>query len=73
MVTSVITIHVRRFEARWLERLPTVSKIPVEEPPATPLTSDECSRLLDPLNLVNPKRWGEKQQPWDECQFILQR
>jgi site-specific recombinase XerD len=35
------------FEAKWLERIPVLPKIRVEEPPTLPLSDDEYKRLLD--------------------------
>ncbi len=35
------------YEAKWLERVPALPKIKVDEPPTLPLTADEYTRLLD--------------------------
>lgn len=35
------------FEAKWLERIPALPKIKVEEPPTLPLSAAEYKRLLD--------------------------
>ena len=35
------------FEAKWLERIPALPKIKVEEPPTLPLSAKEYSKLLD--------------------------
>jgi site-specific recombinase XerD len=35
------------FEAKWLERIPALPKIKVEEPPTLPLSESEYKRLLD--------------------------
>jgi integrase/recombinase XerD len=37
------------FEAQWIERIPALPKIKVEEPPTLPLTEDEYTRLLDAI------------------------
>jgi integrase/recombinase XerD len=34
------------YEAQWLERIPALPKIAVDEPPTMPLTEDEMARLL---------------------------
>ncbi len=49
------------YEAGWLERIPVVTKVKVDEPPTMPLTGEEYTRLLDALYVVNPKRWDGKQ------------
>ncbi len=48
------------FETRWLERIPALPKIKVEEPPTAPLTAEEYTRLLDALHVVTPRRWDGK-------------
>jgi site-specific recombinase XerD len=48
------------YEAKWLERIPAIPKIKVEEPPTMPLVGDEYARLLDALYAVNPRRWDGK-------------
>jgi site-specific recombinase XerD len=48
------------FEANWLERIPALPKIKVEEPPTMPLTEAEYRRLLDALHVANPRRWDGK-------------
>jgi len=35
------------FEAKWLERIPALPKIKIEEPPTLPLSGPEYERLLD--------------------------
>lgn len=49
------------YECKWLERIPAMPKIKVEEVPTMPLVGDEYPRLLDALYVVNPKRWDGKQ------------
>jgi integrase len=49
------------YEAGWLERIPAITKVKVDEPPTMPLTREEYTRLLDALYVVNPKRWDGKQ------------
>jgi integrase/recombinase XerD len=34
------------YEAQWLERIPALPKVAVDEPPTMPLTEDEVARLL---------------------------
>ena len=48
------------YEAKWLERIPPLPKIKVDEPPTMPLTADEYKRLLDALYAANPRRWDGK-------------
>jgi integrase/recombinase XerD len=48
------------YEAKWLERIPALPKIKIEEPPTMPLTADEYARLLDALHVANPRRWDGK-------------
>jgi len=48
------------YEAQWLERIPALPKINVEEPPTLPLTDEEYKRLLDALHITNPRRWDGK-------------
>jgi site-specific recombinase XerD len=38
------------FEAKWLERIPALPKIKVEEPPTLPLTDKEFERLLNSVH-----------------------
>jgi integrase/recombinase XerD len=37
------------FEAQWIERIPALTKIKVEEPPTLPLSDEEYTRLLDAI------------------------
>jgi integrase/recombinase XerD len=48
------------YECQWLDRIPNVPIIKVDEPPTLPLEGDEYSRLLDALHVVNPRRWDGK-------------
>lgn len=48
------------YEAQWLERIPALSKIKVDEPPTMPLSADEYARLLDAIYVANPRRWDGK-------------
>jgi len=48
------------YEAKWLDRVPKLPKIKVDEAPTMPLVGDEYPRLLDALYVVNPKRWDGK-------------
>jgi integrase/recombinase XerD len=48
------------YEAKWLERIPALPKIKVEEPPTMPLTAEEYARLLDAVHVANPRRWDGK-------------
>lgn len=48
------------YEARWLDRVPALPKIKVDEPPTMPLVANEYERLLDALYVANPKRWDGK-------------
>ena len=48
------------YEAQWLERIPMLPKIKVDEPPTMPLTAEEYKRLLDALYVANPRRWDGK-------------
>jgi site-specific recombinase XerD len=48
-------------ECKWLDRIPALPKIKVDEVPTMPLVGDEYKRLLDALYVVNPKRWDGKQ------------
>jgi site-specific recombinase XerD len=38
------------FQAGWLNRIPSVSKVKVDEPPTLPLTADEYKRLLNAVH-----------------------
>lgn len=49
------------YECKWLERIPALPKIKIEEVPTMPLADDEYVRLLDALYVVNPRRWDGKQ------------
>jgi integrase/recombinase XerD len=49
------------YECKWIERIPALPKIKVDEVPTMPLVDDEYERLLDALYIVNPKRWDGKQ------------
>lgn len=40
------------YECRWLERIPPLPKIAVDEPPIMPLTPDEYNKLLDAVYLA---------------------
>lgn len=48
------------YECKWLERVPPLPKITVDEPPTMPLTADEYARLLDAIHVANPRRWDGK-------------
>jgi site-specific recombinase XerD len=48
------------YEAKWLERIPALPKIKVDEPPTMPLTAEEYKRLLDALHVATPRRWDGK-------------
>lgn len=48
------------YEAKWLERIPKLPKIKVDEVPTLPLVNDEYPRLLDALYATNPRRWDGK-------------
>lgn len=48
------------YECKWLERIPPLPKVKIEEPPTMPLSADEYARLLDALHAVNPRRWDGK-------------
>jgi integrase/recombinase XerD len=48
------------YECKWLERIPPLPKIAVDEPPTMPLTPDEFNRLLDAVYVANPRRWDGK-------------
>lgn len=48
------------FECKWLERIPALPKIKIEEPPTMPLTAKEYTRLLDAIHAANPRRWDGK-------------
>jgi site-specific recombinase XerD len=42
------------FEAKWLDRIPALPKIKVEEPPTLPLTDAQYAKLLDTIYGVVP-------------------
>jgi integrase/recombinase XerD len=48
------------YECKWLERIPPLPKIAVDEPPTMPLSADEYTRLLDAIHIANPRRWDGK-------------
>ncbi len=48
------------FECRWLDRVPAVPKIAVDEPPTLPLTDAEYKRVLATIDSVRPKRFDAK-------------
>lgn len=48
------------YECKWLERIPPLPKITVDEPPTMPLTAEEYTRLLDAIHVANPRRWDGK-------------
>jgi len=48
------------YECKWLERIPPLPKITVDEPPTMPLSADEYERLLDAIHIANPRRWDGK-------------
>jgi integrase/recombinase XerD len=48
------------YECKWLERIPALPKITVDEPPTMPLSADEYARLLDAIHVANPRRWDGK-------------
>ena len=54
------------YECEWLDRIPQLPKITVDEPPTMPLTDDEYKRLLEAINVASPKRWGRNPQPFTE-------
>ena len=41
------------YEAQWVERIPALPKIAVDEPPTMPLTADEYAALLDAIATVH--------------------
>ena len=45
------------FECRWLDRIPAVPKIEVDETPTLPLNAEEYARLLKMIDSVKPLRW----------------
>ena len=45
------------YEAEWMERIPPVPRIRVDEVPTLPLTPDEYARLLKTVDTVRPLRW----------------
>jgi site-specific recombinase XerD len=48
------------YETKWLERIPALPKIKIEEPPTMPLSAEEYERLLDAVHVANPRRWDGK-------------
>lgn len=44
------------YEARWIERIPALPKIKVEEPPTLPLSPEQYAKLLDAVYAVIPDR-----------------
>lgn len=48
------------FECRWLDRIPAVPKVEVDEPPTLPLTDAEYARLLSTIDRVRPLRFDAK-------------
>ena len=48
------------FECRWLDRIPAVPKVEVDEPPTLPLTDAEYARLLSTIDSVRPLRFDAK-------------
>jgi site-specific recombinase XerD len=48
------------FECRWLDRIPAVPKVEVDEPPTLPLTESEYGRLLSTIDVVRPLRFDAK-------------
>ena len=48
------------YECKWLERIPPLPKITIDEPPTLPLSADEYARLLDAIHVANPRRWDGK-------------
>lgn len=48
------------FECRWLDRIPAVSKVEVDEVPTLPLTEAEYTRLLQTIDKIRPLRWDAK-------------
>jgi integrase/recombinase XerD len=48
------------YEAQWLERVPTMPKVKVDEPPTMPLSEGEYARLLDAVYVTTPRRWDGK-------------
>jgi integrase/recombinase XerD len=55
------------FECRWLERIPAVPKVEVDEAPTLPLTPVEYTRLLRTVETVKPLRWdAENTKPLAE-------
>jgi integrase/recombinase XerD len=48
------------FECRWLDRIPAVPKVEVDEPPTLPLTDAEYDRVLATIDSVRPLRFDAK-------------
>jgi integrase/recombinase XerD len=48
------------YECKWLERIPPLPKITIDEPPTMPLSTEEYARLLDAIHIANPRRWDGK-------------
>jgi integrase len=45
------------YEAQWLERIPPLPKVQVDDVPTMPLTPAEYQSLLDAIDNVTPLRW----------------
>ncbi len=61
------------FEAKWLDRIPALPRIQVDELPTLPLVGDQYPRLLDALHVVNPKRWDGKKSTQGLSEMMLPR
>src|ERR1035437_6260751 len=48
------------FEGRWLDRIPAVPKVEVDEPPTLPLTQEEYAHVLATIDSVRPLRFDAK-------------
>jgi site-specific recombinase XerD len=45
------------YECKWLERVPAVPKVEVDEVPTLPLSDAEYTRLLKTIDKIKPLRW----------------
>ena len=48
------------YDCQWLERVPSVPKVAVDEAPTLPLTPEEYERVLAAVELVRPLRFDAK-------------
>ena len=48
------------FECKWLDRIPAVPKVDVDEPETLPLTDEEYTRVLETIDSVRPLRFDVK-------------